>query len=164
VQIEACISSTVPESYVQTRLNLLTKLRELKALGGAKTEGGHPRNGAIQQRGRPWRKNRYVHRASPRHTLNHGAIEETFIFLNVAVNCGSRKVPSVFIDRGIPIELRMVARSARSGQAKESAEKWACFVTEASALRAASNIADHVVRLELADHRTKPLGGNNTRS
>ena len=38
MQIEAFISPTVPEAYVQTRLNLLTMLRELQALGGDKVQ------------------------------------------------------------------------------------------------------------------------------
>ena len=38
MQIEAFISPHVPESYVQTRLNLLTMLRELQALGGDKVQ------------------------------------------------------------------------------------------------------------------------------
>ncbi len=38
MQIEAFISPTVPEGYVQTRLNLLTVLREIEALGGAKVQ------------------------------------------------------------------------------------------------------------------------------
>ena len=38
VQIDAFISPTVPEDYVQTRLNLLSALRELQALGGGKLQ------------------------------------------------------------------------------------------------------------------------------
>ena len=38
VQIEAFISPSVPEAYVQTRLNLLTMLEELQALGGEKLQ------------------------------------------------------------------------------------------------------------------------------
>ena len=38
VTIEAFISPTVPEAYVQTRLNLLTVLREMEAIGGGKVQ------------------------------------------------------------------------------------------------------------------------------
>ncbi len=38
VVIEYFVSPNVPESYVQTRLNLLSTLRELEAIGGDKLQ------------------------------------------------------------------------------------------------------------------------------
>ena len=107
IQVDAFISPTVPESYVQTRLNLLTMLRELQALGGDKL--------IVQIH----ETERYSNEASladkrygiePRQvtTLNHGTLSVDHIFLHVAMGCGVQKVAPVFIDRGIPIEYELV--------------------------------------------------------
>ena len=107
VQIEAFISPTVPEDYVPTRLNLLTVLDELKAIGGSKV------NVVIHDTDRysdeaALAEKRYgiePHRVA---TLNHGVYKEDNIFLNVAVNCGTERVPPVFINRDTPAEYELV--------------------------------------------------------
>ena len=66
VQIEAFISPTVPEDYVQTRLNLLSVLDELRAIGGKKVRRDDPRHRPLQRRGRPGRKT-LRHRAAAGH-------------------------------------------------------------------------------------------------
>lgn len=117
VQIDAFISPSVPESYVQTRLNLLTMLRELKAIGGGKLQ--------VQIHN----TERYSNEASladkrygiePRQvaSVSHGAVSVDHIFLNVAVSCGTQKVAPVFIDRGIPIEYELVRSIATVSQQK----------------------------------------------
>ena len=107
VRIEAFISPEVPESYVQTRLNLLTTLRELKARAGDMMEiqiNEAERFGPMADLA----KKRYG--IAPRRvtTLNHGAYSQDNIFLGVALTCGLEKVVLPFVDRGIPVEYELV--------------------------------------------------------
>ncbi len=117
VQIEAFISPTVPESYVQTRLNLLTMLRELDSLGGE--------NVRVQIRD----TERYSEEAaqaeslygiSPRQvpTTSRGVFSVEHIFMHVAISCGLQKVDPVFFDRGIPAEYELVRSIATVSQQK----------------------------------------------
>jgi ABC-2 type transport system permease protein len=107
VQIDAFISPTVPESYVQTRMNLLTMLRELQALGGEKVQvqihdtERYSNQAALADK-------RYGIEPRQVTSLNHGALSVDHIFLHVAMSCGVQKVAPVFIDRGIPIEYELV--------------------------------------------------------
>jgi len=109
VQIEAFISPSVPESYVQTRLNLLTMLRELEASGSGKvsvlinqTERFSEEAARAEQR----------YGIAPRQvsTLKRGALSIDHIFLGVAMTSGLEKVILPFVDRGIPVEYEL-ARS-----------------------------------------------------
>jgi ABC-2 type transport system permease protein len=117
VQIEAFISPSVPESYVQTRLNLLSVLREVKALGGAKVQvqihdtEAHSREASLAER-------RYGIEPRLVTTFSHASLSQDQIFLNVAINCGTRKVPPVFVDRGIPIEYELVRSLCTISQQK----------------------------------------------
>jgi len=107
IQIEAFISPSVPESYVQTRLNLLATLRELQALGGDKVRvlihdtERYSTEAALADK-------RYGIEPHQVSTINRGSLSVDNIFLNVAMTCGLRKVPPVFFDRGIPIEYELV--------------------------------------------------------
>jgi ABC-2 type transport system permease protein len=107
VQIDAFVSPTVPESYVQTRMNLLTVLRELQALGGKNVQvrihntERYSEEAALAEK----RFGIEPHQVS---TFSHGKGAVESIFLNVAMSCGVQKVPPVFIDRGIPVEYELV--------------------------------------------------------
>jgi ABC-type uncharacterized transport system involved in gliding motility auxiliary subunit/ABC-type transport system involved in multi-copper enzyme maturation permease subunit len=106
VQIEAFISPSVPEGYVQTRLNIISALREMEARGGghvqlrinntdlisddatrAESFGITPKEVGVQTR---------------------GTFSEDKIFLGVSFTCGLQKVVVPFIDRGIPAEYEMI--------------------------------------------------------
>jgi ABC-2 type transport system permease protein len=108
VLIEAFISPSVPEEYVQTRLNLLTTLEELRAIGGNKlTVKIHDTDrysdaAALAEK-------RYGIQPRQVMSLNHGVYSVDQIFLNVAVSRGSsRPIPPEFIDRDTPIEYELV--------------------------------------------------------
>jgi ABC-2 type transport system permease protein len=107
VHIEAFISPAVPESYLQTRLNLETMLRELQARGGDKVRLQiYPteRFGNEAQRA----EKRFG--ITPRRvvTTTRGAMAEDYIFMGVAMNCGLERVIIPFVDRGIPVEYELV--------------------------------------------------------
>jgi ABC-2 type transport system permease protein len=117
VQIEAFISPSVPEAYVQTRLNLVARLRELKAKGGSKV---------LLRINNTERFSEDAARAEERFgisarrvtTVNRGTFSEEFIFLGVAFNCGLEKVILPFVDRGIPVEYELVRSIATVTQQK----------------------------------------------
>ena len=117
VQIEAFISPNVPESYVQTRLNLLTMLRELQALGGEKVQVQIHDTERFSNEAALADK-RYGIEPRQVSTLNHGALSMDQIFLHVAMSCGVQKVPPVFFDRGIPIEYELVRSICTVSQQK----------------------------------------------
>ncbi len=109
IVIEAFISpeSDVPESYVQTRLNLLNHLYELAALGGDRirlivntTERFSEEAARAEQR--------YKIQSKEVHSIDRGVLRTDNIFLGVAFTCGLEKVVVPFIDRGIPIEYELV--------------------------------------------------------
>jgi len=107
VQIDAYISPTVPESYVQTRLDLLAALREIEALGSDNIQV-HIHNTDRFSKEAALAEKRYGIEPRQVTTFDRGAISVDHIFLNVAVRCGMRKVAPVFIDRGVPVEYELV--------------------------------------------------------
>ncbi len=108
VLIEAFISPSVPEAYVQTRLNLLTALEELRAIGGDKLQvkihdtDRYSTEAALAEK-------RYGIQPHPVRSKSSQGITSDQIFLNVAVSRGSsRPIPPAFIDRDTPIEYELV--------------------------------------------------------
>jgi len=107
VYVEAFISEDVPELYVQTRLELLTMLRELANRGGKN----------VRLRINDTRRfTDEAERADKRYGISHrqvaaesrGVVEYEDIYMGVAFTCGLEKVILPFIDRGIPIEYELV--------------------------------------------------------
>jgi ABC-2 type transport system permease protein len=107
VHIEAFISPSVPESYLQTRLNLETMLRELQARGGDKVV---LRVNPTERFGEEAQRAEKRFGITPRRvvTTTRGAMAEDYIFLGVAMNCGLERVIIPFVDRGIPVEYELV--------------------------------------------------------
>lgn len=107
VKIEAFVSPEVPEAYIQTRLDLLSMLRELEARGGGK----------VQVRVNPTERfSEQAMRAEKRYdilpkrvtAINRGTLSEDHIFMGVAFTSGLEKVILPFVDRGIPVEYELV--------------------------------------------------------
>jgi len=107
VQVEAFISPSVPEGYVQTQLNLRSMLEELRARGGDnvqvqinKTEKASKEAARAEKR----------FGITPRRIFatSRGAMIEDEIFMGVAFTCGLQKVTLPFVDRGTPIEYELV--------------------------------------------------------
>ena len=107
VQIEAFVSPEVPESYIQTRSNLLRMLRELAARGGG------------QLTLRVYETERYSTEAdraekafdiTPRRVVTYarGAYSQEYIFMGVAFSCGLERVVLPFVNRGIPVQYELV--------------------------------------------------------
>ena len=107
VRIDAYISSEVPESYVQTRINLLNVLREFKILGGDMVElqindmtHADPMADVAKTR----------FNIVPKEVIDNrgGAYKRDSIFMGVAFTCGLEKVVLPFVERGLPAEYELV--------------------------------------------------------
>ncbi len=115
VVIEYFVSPTVPESYVQTRLNLLSTLREFQALGGDKIRViGHEVEPFSEEA--TIAEQQYKITPVPVEGRARGAFTREEIFLGLAINCGLDKVVIPFLDRGIPVEYELVRSIATVSQ------------------------------------------------
>ncbi|MCE5269248.1 MAG: Gldg family protein [Planctomycetaceae bacterium] len=107
VRIEAFISPSVPEAYVPARMNLLSVLQELKAIGGANLQVMiHDTDRFTEESALAEKK----YSIEPREvtTFSHGALSTDHIFLHVAVKYGSGKALVAFVDQDTPVEYELV--------------------------------------------------------
>ena len=117
IDIKAYVSPTVPEDYVQTKLNLLNTLRQLERLGRGRLSveviPTDPRTEeaalASQQFG-----------IEPVSVLARvrGAYREEPIFLGCAITSGLEKVVVPFFDKGTPVEYELVRSICTAAQQK----------------------------------------------
>ncbi|MGD0517265.1 MAG: Gldg family protein [Thermoguttaceae bacterium] len=107
VQIDAFISPDVPEAYVQTRLNLLTILREFQAMSkGMIRVTVHNTEPLSDEAGLAEKRFGIEPKRVP--TRQHGMMSFDNIFLAVAVTGGLEKVILPFIDRGTAVEYELI--------------------------------------------------------
>ena len=117
VTIEYFVSPTVPETYVQTRLNLLSAVRELQAASGDKLQ-------VIRHDVEPFSEEatraeqQFGIRPVPVESRTRGARGQEEIFLGLAFTCGLDKVVIPFLGRGIPVEYELVRSIATVSQQK----------------------------------------------
>ncbi len=115
VTVEYFISSEVPEAYVQTRINLLSTLRELEAAAGDKLN-------VIRHNVDPYSEE--ATRAEEQFGIRPTAVESRTrgtrtredIFLGLAFTCGLDKVVIPFLDKGVPVEYELVRSIATVSQ------------------------------------------------
>ncbi len=117
VRIEAFISPSVPEAYVPARVNLLSVLQELKAIGGGKLDVRIHDTDRFTEEAALAEKNYSI---EPREvtTLSHGALASDHIYLHVAVKSGSGKAIVSFIDQDTPAEYELVRSICTLSQQK----------------------------------------------
>jgi ABC-2 type transport system permease protein len=115
VVVEYFISPEVPEAYVQTRLNLLSTLRELEAAAGDKLRViGHNVDLYSEEASRA--EQQFGIRPTPVESRSRGARTREEIFLGLAFTCGLDKVVIPFLDKGIPVEYELVRSIATVSQ------------------------------------------------
>ncbi|MCR4412594.1 MAG: Gldg family protein [Thermoguttaceae bacterium] len=117
IHVEAFISPSVPEAYVQTRLNLISMLEEIRAVSGNKIEVRiYDTEPFTEQATRA----REQYNITPRDVRgeSRGAIEDRRIFMGVAFRCGLQKVVVPFVDLGTPVEYELARSVATVTQQK----------------------------------------------
>ena len=117
IVMEAYISPSVPENYVQTRLNLINALHELEAMRRdaiqVKIISTEPSTEEAARAEEQFGIKPQAVRATSR-----GADKEDQIFLGVAATSGLQKVVVPFFDQGTPIEYELVRSIATVAQDK----------------------------------------------
>ncbi len=115
VYIEAYVSPQVPQDFAATRLNLLSKLREVDSMAGNRvivrineTERYSPVAVEAQE------QFGISPRAVPAQTGGKLSVEE--IFLGAAIMSGLDKVVVPFFDRGVPVEYEIIRSIATVSQ------------------------------------------------
>jgi len=117
VVIEYFISPNVPESYVQTRLNLLSTLRELEAVSGDKLKVvRHDVEPSSEEATRA--EQQFGIRPMPVESRTRGTRTREEVFMGLAFVCGLDKVVLPFVDKGIPVEYELVRSIATVSQQK----------------------------------------------
>jgi ABC-2 type transport system permease protein len=117
VFVEAYVSPSVPEEYVQTRLNLLSMLRAAHTIGGDKVLvqiHETPRYSDNEAQA----EQLYGIRPQPVQSTTGGKFAMEEIILGVAFTCGLDKVVVPFFDRGVPIEYEIMRSIATVSQQK----------------------------------------------
>jgi ABC-2 type transport system permease protein len=117
VIVDAYLSPTVPEAYVQTRLNLLTALREFEAIAGPKLEVRvHDTEPDTETAAHA--EEQFGIKAQEVFVRTSGTMSAEQVFLGVAVTSGLNKVVVPFFDRGVPVEYELIRSVATVSQQK----------------------------------------------
>ncbi len=135
VVVEAFISRSVPEQYVQTRVDLINLLREFDALTGANVQIHVHDNLDTYTDEATFAEDRFGITAQSVLTQSSGTIKQEQLFMGAAFSCGLERVVVPFFDRGIPVEYELVrsittvanAKRRRIGVLKTDAQMFGGF-------------------------------------
>ncbi len=108
VLVEAFISSQIPEDYVQTKVDLISKLREFEAQGGKRIAVRIYDNLEPFSDEAVRAEEQYGIAAQTVMVRERGAIRQEDIFMGAAFTCGLERVVVPFFDQGIPVEYELV--------------------------------------------------------
>lgn len=115
VYVEAFISPQVPEEYVQTRMNLISMLREADAIAGNKVVVRfHDAQRFSQEEALA--EQQFGIRPRPVQSSAGGKMAVDQIMLGAAFSCGLDKVVVPFFDRGTPVEYEVIRSIATVSQ------------------------------------------------
>lgn len=121
IVIDAFVSAQVPESYVQTKYDLVSKLKEFQKSAGSNVQvrihdNLEPFSDAVALA-----QERFGIQPQSVRTRTRGKIEDDEVVLGAAFTCGLEKVVVPFFDYGIPVEyelVRSIATVSRGGKKK----------------------------------------------
>jgi ABC-2 type transport system permease protein len=128
VKIDAYISPQVPESYVETRLVLLSALREIAARGSTMVRlRVHDTEALSSQADQA--EQQFGITAQPVFSRTRGAVSREQIYMGVAFTCGLEKVVVPFFSPAVPVEYELVRSIATVSEEKR--KKLGVLVTDA---------------------------------
>lgn len=128
VKIDAYVSPEVPESYVQTRLDLLSALQEMAAQGGSNIVlHVHPTKPLEKEAEQA--EQQFGITAQPVISRSRGAVSRQHVYLGVAFTSGLEKVVVPAIAPSTPVEYELIRSIATV--AEESRKKLGVLVTDA---------------------------------
>lgn len=115
VFVDAYVSPSVPEAYVQTRLNLLSILRSFESAGRGKVV---VRVHNVERFSEEAARAQQLHNIQPREVRSRvrGAVSQQEIFLGAAFHSGLNNVVVPFFDRGVPVEYEIIRSIATVSQ------------------------------------------------
>ncbi|HEY6565800.1 MAG TPA: GldG family protein, partial [Pirellulaceae bacterium] len=118
VTIEAFIGNSIPEAFVETRVDLINKLREFDGAAGSHVhvrihDGLEPFTDAAARA-----EEQYGIKPERVFGRSGGRLEEKEIILGAAVVCGLERVIIPFFGRGIPVEYELI-RSIKTATGAE---------------------------------------------
>ena len=117
IKIDAYVSPQVPTEYAATKINLLSTLEELKALGGGKIQVVNHEIGNYGPEAELAEKNYGI--TPQEQMVGEGAQTEVAEFMmGVAFRSGPDKVVVPFINKGIPVEYELVRSIMTVAQAE----------------------------------------------
>ncbi len=108
IVIDAYISPKVPESFVQTKLNLENFLRQFDEVGGNNVVVRIKDTERFTKEARDAQENYGI---TPREVtvVEQGTVSrDNYIFMHVAIHSGLQSVDPVYFDRGIPPEYELI--------------------------------------------------------
>jgi len=117
VRIEAFISPEVPETFVTTRLDLLSTLRELEAMGRGKIEV-HIFNTEPYSPAADRAEKEFGITSRQVASRSRGAIKVDDIYLGAALTSGLNKVVVPFFERGVRVEYELIRSVCTVAQEK----------------------------------------------
>ncbi len=117
VKIEAFVSPEVPESFVTTRLDLLSTLRELEAMGQGKIQV-HIFNTEPYSPAADRAEKEFGITSRQVASRSRGAIKVDDIYLGAALTSGLNKVVVPFFERGVRVEYELIGSVCTAAQEK----------------------------------------------
>jgi len=115
IVVEAYVSPQVPKEYVQARLDLLSTLDELRALGDGRIQ---VQTYIVEEYSDEARLAEERYGIQPRTVFSQqgGKQQQEDIFMACAFTCGLDKVVLPFIDKGLPVEYELIRSIATVAQ------------------------------------------------
>ncbi|MEX0818127.1 MAG: Gldg family protein [Pirellulaceae bacterium] len=108
IQIDAFVSSEVPEAYVQTKFNLISLLKEFNAMAGGKIKVRLHDNLEPFSEEAALAEDRFGIQPTMVRTRSRGAFKDEEVILGAAFSSGLEKVVVPFFDYGIPVEYELI--------------------------------------------------------
>jgi ABC-2 type transport system permease protein len=118
VYVDAFVSAQVPEIYAQTKFNLVSLLKEFKAMSGGKVEVRLRENLEPFSEEASLAEKTFGIRPTMVRTRSQGAFKDEEILLGAAFTCGLEKVVVPFFDYGVPVEYELVRSIGTVAQGK----------------------------------------------